>query len=225
MPSYDYIASIACYGEFLSDSFQRMVERRREVWFGEDGSGLIRSQQMRSTFFNERQRRGWETNGHISRRDSCAVALDVFAPGELFGPRRQLGRFASEPQGIADALDRTRSLNLGGIHQLIGEALVPPALRQSLFELAAALPGAQVVQDAQDELKRSGIGVAREEHRHRQELIFDPDNLELLGYRQVLLDPESGYAPVGATVGYSAYLARSVVVGLPDCAPSPPSGD
>ena len=225
MSSYDYIASLASYGEFHANTFVRMVQRRREVWFGDDGSGLIRDQKMRSTFFTEQQRRAWETNSHTTRRDSCEVTLDIFRPGEFFGPRRQLARLAADPQSIVDALDRTRSLNLSGIHQLVGEALVPATLRQTLFELAAALPDAQTVQGAQDELKRSGIGVAREERGHREELIFAPDTLELLGYRQVLLDPDTGYAPVGSIVGYCSYLARSVVAGLPDDTPSPPSND
>jgi hypothetical protein len=82
-----------------------------------------------------------------------------------------------------------------------------------------------MVEGAQDELKRSGVGVAREERGHRGELIFDPDTLELLGYREVLLDPDSGYAPVGSIVGYSSYLTRSVVAGLPDGTPPPTSND
>lgn len=223
MPSYDYIASLACYGEFHADTFQRMVERRREVWFGDDGSGLIRDQKMRSIFFSDEQRRAWNTNGHPSRGDSCEATLDVFRPGEFFGYRRQLARLAAEPESIADRLDHRRLLSLSGIHQLVGEALVPASLRATFFELAAGLSGARTVQSAQDELKRSGIGVAREERGHRAELIFDRDTLELLGYREVLLDPDFGYAPVGSIVGYSSYLARSVVAGLPDGTPSPPN--
>jgi hypothetical protein len=225
MPSYDYIASHCCYGEFSVDTFQRMVERRREVWFGEDGSGLIRDQKMRSTFFTEQQRRAWETDGHTSRRDSCDVTLDVFRPGEFFGPRRQLAGLAAEPQSILDTLERTRSMNLSGIHQPVGEALVPAALRPTLFELAGSLPEAETVQGAQDELKRPGIGIARDERGHREELIFDLDTLELLGYRQVILDPDCGYAPVGSVVGYSSYLNRSVVAGLPDGTPAPPDNN
>lgn len=225
MLSYDYIASHCCYGEFRTDTFERMVERRREVWFGDDGSGLIRDQKMRSTFFTEQQRLAWETNGRTSRRESCEVTLDVFRPGEFSGQRRQLARFAADPQSILDTLERTRSVNLSGIHQLVGEALVPATLRQTLFELTAALPNAARLDSAQDELKRPGIGITREERGHREELIFDPDTLELLGYRQVLLDPDAGYAPVGSIVGYSSYLTRSVVAGLPDGTPSPPGND
>jgi len=225
MPSYDYIASLACYGEFHAGTFERMVERRREAWFGDDGSGLIRDQKMRSVFFTEQQRRAWDTNGHESRRDSYEVTLVVFGPGEFFGLRRQLARLAADPESIVDRLERTRSLSLHGIHQLVGEALVPATLRKILFELAAGMPDAETVQGAHDELKRSGIGVGRDERGHREELIFDSDTLELLGYRQVLLDPDAGYAPVDSIVGYSSYLTRSVVAGLPDGTPPPPGSD
>ena len=180
---------------------------------------------MRFVFFTEQQRRAWETKGHESRRDSYEVTLVVFGPGEFFGPRRQLARLGAQPESIVDWLERSRSLSFQGIHQLVGEALVPVTLRKMLFELAAGLPDAETLQGAHDELKRSGIGVARDERGHREELIFDPDTLELLGYRQVLLDPNAGYAPVGSIVGYSSYLSRSVVAGLPDDTPSAPSSD
>jgi hypothetical protein len=57
---YEYIDSFACYGEFGNGVFDRMAESRREVWFGDDGSGLIRSQHIRSVFFTA----SLSTRGH-----------------------------------------------------------------------------------------------------------------------------------------------------------------
>jgi hypothetical protein len=220
MLRYENIESLCSYGEFVNGSFERMVERRRAVWFGDDGSGLIRSERIRSTFFTEDQRLSWATTPHSRRRDSVAPAFDLFDAGSLFGPRRRLARLAADPRGITAELERTRSLSLEGLHQLLGEALVPESLRTVLFDLAISLPDAVVLEDAEDQLGRRGIGVTRAEGLHREQLIFDRDSLELLGYRQVLIDPDSGYAPVGATVGWSAFVARRLVDGLPEDLPS-----
>jgi hypothetical protein len=46
----------ACDGEIGNNVFDRLAESRREVWFGDDGSGLIRSQHIRSLFFTDEQR-------------------------------------------------------------------------------------------------------------------------------------------------------------------------
>ena len=53
---YEYIDSVACYGEFGNNVFDRLAESRREAWFSDDGSGLIRSQRIRSRFFTDQQR-------------------------------------------------------------------------------------------------------------------------------------------------------------------------
>ena len=37
-----------------------------------------------------------------------------------------------------------------------------------------------------------------------------PATLELLGYRQVLIEPSAGYAPAGAVIGWSSYLYRAL---------------
>ena len=84
------------------------------------------------------------------------------------------------------------------------------------------MSGAEVMDGAVDELGRSGLGIARVEHGHREELIFDPDSRELLARRRVLVDAEAGYAPPGATVGWTCYLARELVDGLPEGTPPVP---
>jgi len=98
----------------------------------------------------------------------------------------------------------------------MGEALVPPELRRALYEVAAGLPGAQTLASASDMLGRSGLGVARLEGGLREELIFDPDSLELLGRRMIVVDAARGGVPPGAAVGSICYLARELVHALPE---------
>lgn len=190
-----------------------MAEARREVWYGADGSGLIRSQRIRSTFFTDAQRVAWESGLHPAQVDSLEPSLDLFAAGCLPGPRVQLARFRGRAEGVAKILDRTRRLNLHGIHQLIGEALVPSELRELFFGLASDLPDAEIIQSAQDQLGRTGIAIARVEHLHRHELIFEPNSLELLGHRQVLIDPGL-ILSTGAFTDLSVQLDRWLAAGV-----------
>ncbi len=113
-------------------------------------------------------------------------------------------------------------LTLHGIGDLIGEALVPELLLRALHHIAARLPGAEVLASATDEIGRAGHGIARLEHGKRVELIFDPESFELLGSREVLVDPDADYARPGALVGWTSYLSRETVGSLPAGTPPVP---
>jgi hypothetical protein len=220
---YEYIDSLACYGEIGNNIFDRMVESRREVWFGNDGSGLIRSQRIRSLFFTDEQRLRWENMPNRSAREAIEPSLDLFAAGCFHGPRRQLSRLPTGRAELEGHLRSRRQLTIHGIHQLIGEALVPRELRQAFFDLAANLPDAWIVDEAADQLSRVGIGIARVERNHREELVFNPNTRELLGYRQVLVDPDPEYAaPAGAITGWTSYVSRQLVEALPADIPPVP---
>jgi hypothetical protein len=219
---YEYIDSFACYGEFGNGVFDRMAESRREVWFGDDGSGLIRSQHIRSVFFTDEQRLRWETMPHRSAREAIQPSLDLFAAGCFHGPRRELAQLPTDRTALTHHLRSQRQLTLHAIHQLLGEALVPSQLRQALFDLAADLPDAWISEDANDQLGRAGIGIARVERAYRVELIFDRETQELLGYRQILIGPDAQYAPTGAITGWTSYVERQVVDALPPSTPPVP---
>ena len=73
--------------------------------------------------------------------------------------------------------------------------------RRELFAVAAALPGVRAEALAEDGLGRVGRVLERVERGVRKELIFDADSFELLGYRDVLVDPEARYAPPNAILG------------------------
>jgi hypothetical protein len=219
---YEFIDSFACYGESGNNVFDRMAESRREVWFGDDGSGLIRSQRIRSFFFTDEQRLRWENTPNRSAREAIAPSLDLFAAGCFHGPRRQLLRLPKDHAELTEHLRTRRQLTLHSIHQLIGEALVPSELRQVFFDLAAALPGSSILKDTKDHLGRPGVGIARVERAHREELIFDLKTRELLGYRQILIDPDAAYAPAGAITGWTSYVDRRLVEALPANTPPVP---
>ena len=187
--SFEYIESRGAHGEFGNGVFDRLVEARREIWIGSDGSGLIKSARIGWSFFTDEQRTRRESAAYPEAVEDLSSTMDLFAPGCLSGHHATLATLPTDPVELSSALAARRKLNVHRIGELIGEALVAFELREALYQAAAELPGADAVASARDELGRSGPGIARVERGIREELIFDPDSRELLGRRQVLVDP------------------------------------
>ena len=100
---------------------------------------------------------------------------------------------------------------------LVGDALresdASPALRASLYEVAARIPGVELVGPATDRVGRHGVAVAYVDGKihERHELIFDPRTATLLGEEYVELEGNSyGYSP-GTVTGYATYVVSGVV--------------
>src|SRR6266566_497887 len=92
------------------------------------------------------------------------------------------------------------------IGDLIGEAIVPPALAAALYRLAATLPGATLVPHATNAAGRPGIGIIwtskTAKQVYKNEWIFDKTTLQYIGQRD--------YDPVtGKLTGESAILQRA----------------
>jgi len=221
-PSYQYVESRGKNAEFMDGVFERMVEARREVWFGSDASGLIRSTGIGWSFFTDEQRARWKEAPARVAREDLSPAIDLFAPRCLGALALTLAKLPTDRDKLAGALEKQRRLSVYRIGELMGEALVPATLRQSLYEVAAALPGAEVLGSARDELGRTGPGIARVERGLRRELIFDAASGELLARRLVMADPAADYARPGAVVGWTSYLSRRLVDALPEGVPRVP---
>ena len=221
-PTYVHIVSRGAYGEIGDNIYERLREAHREVWFGSDGSGLMKSALIRSSFFTDEQRKRWDSVRHRVAREDRTTSVDLFAAGCLYGHGPLLSKLPTDPAALAAKLDSERRLTLRRIGELMGEAVVPNALGGALYQVASELPGAEVLATATDELRRNGHGIARDEHGERVELIFTRDSPELLGKRSVLVDPGANYAPLGAVVGWTSYLSREVVDSLPPGIPPIP---
>ena len=219
--SYEHIVSRGAHGVFTNNVYERLIEADREIWFGSDGSGLIKTTRIRWSFFTEEQRTRWETTEHAPAEEALGPAFDLFAAGRLRGHGPRLSKLPTEPAELAAELRIKRELTLPGIAQLMGEALVPDGLREALYQVAAGLPDAKVLATSSDELGRTGHGIARveetwrEQHGSYVELTFSRDRLELLGVREVLLHRQPGFAPAGAVVGWTSYVTREIVDSLP----------
>ena len=221
-PAYEHIVSRGAHGEIVNGVYERLREANREVWFGSDGSGLMTETWISSGFFTEEQRKAWPTAQHRAAREDPTPSMSLFAPGCLPGHGPMLSKLPVDTSALASKLEARRMLTLHGIGDLIGEALVPDLLLRRLYEIATQLPAAEVLATATDEIGRNGHGIARLEHGERVELIFDLDSFELLGSREVLVDPDADYARPGALVGWTSYLSRETVDSLPEGTPSGP---
>jgi RNA polymerase sigma-70 factor (ECF subfamily) len=105
------------------------------------------------------------------------------------------------------------------IGDLLRDPLTPPDVRAALFEVAAGLPGIELLGAMTDRIGRPGVGVAMTAFQmtpfHRQEIIiFDPATSVLLEERTVGLVPY-GDTPAPITWGYATYLEAAVVAELP----------
>ena len=128
-------------------------------------------------------------------------------------------RLPSDPDALYERLyERARGHSEGTYRQmftLVGDALRDPAAttprqRAALYEVAARIPGVELVGSVRDRSGRDGIAVAmrNEPDGTRDTLIFDPQTGALLGEEKVGL--AGGFYPAGKAVSYATYSARIV---------------
>jgi hypothetical protein len=216
---YEYTRSSGGHGHHAVGVFDAFVGSQREIWIGNDGSGLIREASGPASFFTEEGRGRWKAAG--SPKLTHGPSIDLFAPGCLPGARARRARVARHPDGLEAGLSARQPLTLHAVQGLLGEAVVEPEFCQAVYEIARRLPGAEVLDRISDQLGRAGHGLARTEHAHRVELIFSPDSSQLLAYQHFLAEPQP-FAPAGTLRSWSAFLSRRIVVGLPPEIPPVP---
>ena len=97
------------------------------------------------------------------------------------------------------------------VGDLLRETYASPAVRAALYEVAADLPGVELVGNVRDASGRPGIAVAYDHDGARNELIFDPETAVMLGESTVVTDAGAMGLPVGTVVSSAVYLASGVV--------------
>jgi hypothetical protein len=93
-----------------------------------------------------------------------------------------------------------------------------PALRASLYEAAAMIPGTELLVGVQDEIERDGTGIAYTLDGTRLEVIFDPRTSNVLEMKaeQVAADPEEASGtPLGVTT-WVVFKRTAVVEAIGD---------
>jgi len=186
----------------------------RELWEGPSG-GLLHETSGKPEFLSGRDRALWIAAGRP--RVNAPAATEKLPPSPALNlptnPDALYAKLHDESVGNANGTEAE-------MFTLVGDALretaASPALRSSLYEVAARIPGVELVGPAVDRIGRHGLAVAyagRVDHE-RHELIFDPKTSALLEEEDVALDGnEFGY-PAGTVIGYATYVSTGVVDGL-----------
>jgi len=183
----------------------------REFWMGPTG-GRIHERWGKPVFPTAADRQAWIAAGRpqvSTREDSANIP-----------PTHPLA-MPTDPDKLYAAIN-DRAVGHGNgtrpeMFTLVGDALretgASPALRAALYEVAARIPGVQLIGPAKDRIGRRGVAVAYADGKihERHELIFDRRTAALLGEEYVQLDGNPSGYPAGTVTGYSTYVASGVV--------------
>jgi RNA polymerase sigma-70 factor (ECF subfamily) len=202
--------------------YSALVPHVREIWLAADGSGWLHETDGKPTFLSERDRQDWIADGRPSLGARESDTRLGGGPANAQMPSLDL---PSDPEALYARLHHQAEGNGNGVYPemftLIGDALrensTTPAQRAALYEVAARLPGIELVGRTTDATGRPAIGIAMENGHDdaRSTLLFDPHSFALLGEEQVLL-PGNGFGyPAGTVVGLATYVDQKVVDSVP----------
>jgi hypothetical protein len=184
----------------------------RQIWLAPNGSGYLYERWGNPTFPTDTDRGAWIAAGRprvMPRHDN----------GKL--PPSPPRRLPTDPDTLYNTLhdDAVGAGNstYAEMFTLVGDSLresdASPALRASLYDVAARIPGVELVGPATDRLGRHGVAVAYVDGKihERHELIFDRRTSALLGEEYVQLDGNPYSYPSGTVTGYATYVVSGVV--------------
>jgi hypothetical protein len=202
-----------------------LVPHVREAWIGPEG-GRVLSTRGEPEFFSKQDRAAWKEDGSPDL-DEFGRQVQMLRVGHTtsfrLGERsfRDLSALPTDPDALLSAIEERDIVNgppgdaetFVLIGELLRENYAPPSVRAALYEVAAQLPGVELVGTVEDAAGREGVAVGYTDRGERQELIFDPNTSALLGERTVVTDPEDAglHAAPGAIVGKAAYLESEIV--------------
>ena len=184
----------------------------RQIWIGADGSGLIRDTTGPQHYSSPAAKAACvQADSQLHLRSGGSTSNDWFAPRCLsLGPTNNWNSLSSDPHVL---LQQMRQLDGGPptpgedfvhIGDFLRETDAPPAVRATLYQAAALIPGIELLGTVRDHNGRPGLGIAYPSQGpyprtgSSSQLIFNPKTGELSG--------EQGPAP---TTGPSTSAKRS----------------
>ena len=205
-----------------------------EVWIShDDGSGRVLGDSMGPRFLSAEDERWWIEAGRpafsdvgtfekvmpatrgpdditsypTDADDLYAFLVDRANETSRCPEAKSGGQVECPPQGDTDLYVFTAASDL-----LLNHPDASPRLRSALFEVMSRVPGTELDRDTSDPSGREGIAVslligedAGRSQRH--EMYFDPETAEVLGFRDVFLEPDGSEV----TYAYSVLLRSGVV--------------
>ncbi len=192
-------------------AYNVLVQHVREVWLGRNG-GRVYQTNGTPQFPTGQDRQRWLAAGQpdlseppMDAKLSRTPPLDL--PTDANALYDRLKREASAPGD-------DNPLNLE-MFTLVGDSLretaATPAQRAALYQVAARLPGIELLGPVKDSAGRSGIGVAMSNHGIRFTLVLDPETSALLAEESVALPGNRYGYPADFRTGYATYLVHTIV--------------
>ena len=216
---YLYVKSVNAYLNTIAPAdtpyFSVLVPHVREVWLG-TADGKLRESEGAPTFLTHRDHARWIAAGRPPLTDSHPSETNL-------SPMRPLD-LPADPDALFARLKHDATGHGDGLYEemftLVGDSLretnASPAQRAALYEVAARIPGVELVGRVHDPTGRPGIAVAMRNTADgvRETLVFDPRTAELLAEESVALAGNSFGYPAGAVVGHATYVRRAIVEGF-----------
>ncbi|MDX6480297.1 MAG: hypothetical protein QOG85_807 [Gaiellaceae bacterium] len=210
---YLYVDSKNDYSSFDGDC-QIVRNRRRQIWIGADGSGLIRETAGPAQYTSPADRAACLRDDPTGIYQSGGTSNDWYAPQCLsLGPAHgDWSKLSTDPQTL---LQQMRELDGGlptaaedfvHVGDFLRETNAPPDVRAALYQAAGLIPGVRLLGTVQDHDGRPGLGIAYD----NSELIFDSQTGELLAEQAA---GEGGY--------WAVYQPEQVVDAPPGESPLP----
>jgi hypothetical protein len=183
----------------------------REFWTGPTG-GRIHERWGKPLFPTATDRKNWIAAGRpqVSTREDSANIPPTHSLDLPTDPDKLYATLHDRAVGHGNS---TRPEMFTLIADALRETGASPALRAALYEVAARIPGVQLIGPAKDRIGRRGVAVAYVDGKihERHELIFDRRTSALLGEEYVQLAGNSYGYPAGTVTGYSTYVSSAVV--------------
>ncbi len=207
-----YVKSVDAYmASWTERDFSVRVPHVREIWLGPDG-GLLRTTSGKPEFLSERDRLNWIAAGRPNLREGGGtVALEKQPPSDLpADPDALFARLEDEARGHSKGTYVEMFTLLGDAFR---ETNLNPAQRAALYEVAARLPGVELVGRVRDSVSRSGVAVAMDEKNDgiRHTLVIEPETGTLLAEEQATLAKNVFRYPARTVIGRSTYLDTRMV--------------
>jgi hypothetical protein len=216
-------------------TFMFMQPSNHQSWTGPNGSGRILHTSGAVTFPTDADRAKWIAAGSPDLYENVTEDESFGPDGLLYADYADL---PTDPEELLELIERREIVGVGGpngdwetfviIGDLLRGTYTSPEVRAALYQIAADLPGVELVGRVVDGAGRPGVAVAytklNSDAPSRMELIFNPRTAELLGSNEVLVadstvDVESGgpgaiygaVGPAGTHTFTTTYLVSGVV--------------
>lgn len=201
-------------------SYSVLLPSERETWLARNRPGWLYEHSGRPSFLSEHDREAWVAAGKPRLPGGSVTNIELSNSDGSTPPMLSLD-LPADPDALWERLEAEARGKGSGLYaemfQLVGGALretfTTPEQRAALYEVAAGIPGVELVGSVTDAAGRPGLAVARDDtvQRIRYELVFDAQTAVLLAEAQTVLPGNAFRYPDGTVIGEAVYLESTVV--------------